>query len=435
MIDLSQEQQDALNAIRKWHEGRESMFHVPPPFRLFGPAGTGKTTLAKHIGPALGLEPAFGAYTGKAAHVLRSKGVPATTIHSAIYRPAGNKELMAERYRLQDRLDRLKDEPAPSGMDIADLQSLPGRIQAIEQEMAHAVGWKLRDRYDCGWSPQYIDLIVLDECSMVDAKMAQDIESFGTPVLVLGDPFQLPPIGGAGHYTNATPDVLLNEIHRQALESPVLRLATEIRLCGASGVNGPNVIWKNQIETASVSAMLAADQVICWRNETRWKINRVLRKKLERPEGQPVPGDRIMCLTNNRDAGILNGQQYDVHEVKPDWGGDAWRMMVTECGESVQREILAWADGFQDWAGEQQLKQRRAFRGEAGAFTFANAITAHKAQGSEWESVYVIDETPAMKAMTTRREGHAAADEQARRWLYTAVSRARESVTLARMKS
>jgi len=431
MIELSDEQQAAVALVREWFTGRETAFDVPRPFRLFGPAGTGKTTLAKHLGPALGASIAFAAYTGKAAHVLRSKGVPATTIHSAIYRPAGNKELMAERDRLQDMRDRLVDEPAMGehahadySQDIAEIDS---RLAEIEAEMRVATGWKLRDPYDCEWSPQYTDLIVLDECSMVDAKMAADIESFGTPVLVLGDPFQLPPIGGAGHYTSGDPDVLLDHIHRQALESPVLRLATDIRTTALPEVT----------ETASVSAMLAADQVICWRNETRWKINRVLRKKLGRPEGRPVEGDRVMCLTNNRDIGILNGQQFDVHEVKPAYDGDAWALMVRECGEpetAPVREILAWADGFRDWNGEQGLKVRRAFRGKVGAFTFANAITAHKAQGSEWESVYIIDETPAMRAMEARKQGAAAADLLARRWAYTATTRARESVTLARLK-
>ena len=144
-----------------------------------------------------------------------------------------------------------------------------------------------------------------------------------------------------------------------------------------------------------------------------------------------------MCLTNNRDIGILNGQQFDVFEAKPAYDGNAWALMVRECGEpetAPVREILAWADGFRDWNGEQGLKARRAFRGKIGAFTFANAITAHKAQGSEWESVYVIDETPAMRAMEARKQGATAADLLARRWAYTATTRARESVTLARLK-
>ncbi len=31
-------------------------------------------------------------------------------------------------------------------------------------------------------------LVVIDECSMVDEQLGRDLMSFGTPILVLGDP-------------------------------------------------------------------------------------------------------------------------------------------------------------------------------------------------------------------------------------------------------
>jgi exodeoxyribonuclease-5 len=64
--------------------------------------------------------------------------------------------------------------------------------------------------------------------------------------------------------------------------------------------------------------------------------------------------------------------------------------------------------------------------------TFSHAITVHKAQGSEWPNVYVVDETPSMISMSGKRIGMQAAHEDARRWLYTAVSRASERATLVR---
>jgi exodeoxyribonuclease-5 len=79
---------------------------------------------------------------------------------------------------------------------------------------------------------------------------------------------------------------------------------------------------------------------------------------------------------------------------------------------------------------DQAKKSGAGIRGGRMLATFANAITCHKSQGSQWESVYVVDETPAMISMTIRREGAAAAVEQARQWMYTAVSRASESVTV-----
>jgi exodeoxyribonuclease-5 len=62
---------------------------MPQVFRLFGFAGTGKTTLAKRIAEECGGDVLFAAFTGKAAQVMRNRGCAnARTIHSLIYRPA-----------------------------------------------------------------------------------------------------------------------------------------------------------------------------------------------------------------------------------------------------------------------------------------------------------------------------------------------------------
>lgn len=460
MITLTPEQGAAVEAVRDWYQTSGHTFgaYSPPtladedrwpfapdrpqrariempPFRLFGPAGTGKTTLVRHIPEALGLRNVvFGAFTGKAAQVLRSKDVPATTIHSAIYRPTGNRDIRMKLDEAQRELADIMVE-LMGDAEMARKDELTAEIERLE-EILRQPAWSLNP--DSDWA--YADLIVLDEVSMVTEKMARDIESFGVPVLVLGDPFQLPPVGGEGYYTNVKPDILLTEIHRQALESPVLRMATEIRL--GKEFDGVRQYLPENYEAASVSRALAHEQAICWRNATRWKLTRLMRKKVGRPDGTPVAGDRVMCLTNNKDLGIFNGQQFDVTEAKPAWldpqtgAVDTYSLMVRECGEpeGTESEIMAYAAGFTE-ATEPDLKQARAFRGQVGAFTFANAITCHKAQGSQYESVYVIDETAAMIASSTRREGVMAATENARRWLYTAISRASESVTLARLKS
>src|ERR1700730_13716734 len=72
-------------------------------------------------------------------------------------------------------------------------------------------------------------LIVIDECSMVDAELGRDLMSFGVPVLVLGDPAQLPPIQGGGFFTEAEPNVMLTEVHRQARDNPIIRLSMHVR--------------------------------------------------------------------------------------------------------------------------------------------------------------------------------------------------------------
>lgn len=81
-----------------------------------------------------------------------------------------------------------------------------------------------------GGSASSADLIVLDEVSMVNQQIAEDLRSFGKKILVMGDPGQLPPVAGAGAFTNREPDAFLAEIHRQAADSPIIRLATAARL-------------------------------------------------------------------------------------------------------------------------------------------------------------------------------------------------------------
>ena len=55
---------------------------------------------------------------------------------------------------------------------------------------------------------------MIDECSMVDAELGRDLLSFGIPLLVLGDPAQLPPIQGAGFFTSAEPDAKIRKLVR-----------------------------------------------------------------------------------------------------------------------------------------------------------------------------------------------------------------------------
>lgn len=392
---LSDEQVAALLAIQSWYVGETR----DQPFFLAGAAGTGKTTLAKHLRQALGVEPVFGAYTGKAAHVLRRKGVPASTVHSAIYRPTDNTEVRAEIERLTRKWH---DQGGTDEQIRARLDQLEGQEGKPFFELNPASPWA------------DADLIVLDEVSMVNTSMSKDIESFGVPVLVLGDIEQLPPIEGGGYYTRRGPDFTLEQVHRQALESPVYALATDIR----QGVPWP-------VEKVSLAKAMEADQIIVWKNATRWNLTEKIREKMGRPAGVPVQGDKVMCLVNNKtDLGIFNGQQFTVLRCRPDTA-DTWALELGDDDGHV-RHLLAFKEGFQGLAGEKEMKdKRRAWRGGVGAFTFAQVITCHKSQGSEWDSVYVVDQTAQMWKSTA---------EEKRRWMYTATSRASESVTIAAVR-
>src|SRR5437868_11383491 len=182
MPDFSPEQDAALKAVAEWLKAKPGRGNPPPIFRLFGYAGTGKTTLARHFAADVDGKVLFAAFTGKAAQVMRSKGCQgASTIHSLIYKPP----------------DSVVEQPSFELWDEAPASKAK--------------------------------LIVIDECSMVDAELGRDLKSFAVPLLVLGDPAQLPPIQGGGYFTDAAPDAMLTEVHRQAQDDPIVRLSMIIR--------------------------------------------------------------------------------------------------------------------------------------------------------------------------------------------------------------
>lgn len=391
-MELSAQQRKALQLIEGWRAGPEQVF------RLFGYAGTGKSTLARYLS---GPRTLFAAYTGKAAHELGKKGVHAQTLHSLIYLAAPRskevvqaleRELQQELERQPQDLDRIK------GLQV-DLQN--------EIERHRSPRWTVNPKS----ALKEADLLVVDEVSMVDKQMGQDILSFEKKVLVLGDPAQLPPVGGGGFFTKQEPDFLLTEVHRQSQDSPVLMLANHVRVGDAldQGRWGQSAVMpKGQLGVADLAAH---DQVICGTNATRRRLNAALRAHLGRRSRDPVPGDRVVCLRNNHDLGLLNGSQWVVHAAFSLNEDKVTLQLESEEGDHM--DVVAWRhwfDGREDDLRPWQVQ-------EAQAFDYANAITCHKAQGSQWDKVFVVDES------TVFGRDH-------RRWLYTAITRASESVTV-----
>jgi exodeoxyribonuclease-5 len=458
-ITLTEQQQAGLDKVAAWYAdvtdfdpGTYPYDQRPRPFRWFGYAGTGKTFTAARIPEALGLSNVvFGTYTGKAASVLRKSlnryGVtaPVTTIHSAIYMPttsaAAREALDAARDELATHRETLKDwevlggEGTVAGQDIAtEVERTKGQISWLEARLPELEANARRLRFEFNpmsdWATA--DLIILDEVSMVNAKVAADIESYGVPILVLGDPAQLPPVEGGGYYTDAEPDHLLTEIQRAALDSPVTMLATRVRQSKHAGLG----MGQDDFEGPSIAAAEKADVVLVWTNKRRWAMVHAIRSKRFnlKPTSNglrmPLVGDTIMVLTNNKDAAVFNGELFDVREVTADSVGYTLTA-VSDAG--VERPLLVFAEGFLGQEEQGRAKNSGVgMRGERVLATFGQAITVHKAQGSEWPHVYVVNETPNMIAMAAKREGHEAALSQGRAWAYTAITRASEKVTVTR---
>lgn len=358
-MSWSPQQDAALKAVSEWLKQADR-----PVFRLFGYAGTGKTTLARHIAEDVDGDVAFGAYTGKAALVLRNKGCSdASTIHSLIYR------------------SRESDEGGPQF--VLNRQSPAAKA----------------------------DLIIIDECSMVDEELGRDLLSFGKPVLVLGDPAQLPPVKGGGFFTEAEPDVMLTDVHRQAKDNPIVHLSMMVREGGRLelGTFGESrVIRRREIDAAMV---MGADQVLVGLNKTRRLYNTRLRELNGYRDPMPAAGEKLVCLRNDKTKGLLNGGTWTIRALRG-LHNDFLRMDVVADDDGRKPvEVLIHKAFFE--GGEEDLAY--ALRRESDEFTFGYALTVHKAQGSQWDDLMLFDESYAFR-------------EHRSRWLYTGLTRAAERV-------
>lgn len=415
MTIWSPQQDAALQAVARWARSSEQVFY------LAGYAGTGKTTLARYLADTMGGRWLFAAFTGKAAHVLTSKECPARTIHSLIYRPNGESKT-AELRLLAIRTEHLLAQIAARGQDgptqeQKDALSLLRRMRA-ELEENRRPQFALWADSPLSY-PEYRGVIV-DEVSMVDERLGRDLESFGKKILVLGDPAQLPPVGAGGYFTSREPNHLLTQVHRQSLESGILRLATRVRENGDvrtwSGTPDCEV-WLRPTDPQLVGAeALATDQILVGRNATRRVICSRIRELLGRTDQCPVVGDRMVCLRNDRVAGIFNGSQWSVTGVFDCDVGSMTASLVMESEDDASREIevCAWLHHVLDRSDELAMLDERRDLTE---LDWGYALTVHKSQGSQWGSVLVFDES-------------ASFGQDRRRHLYTAITRASERLVV-----
>ena len=396
-MEWTAEQQGAIDAVLKWME-EGSPGGV---FRLFGYAGTGKTTIAKAIAEAVNGETIFAAFTGKAALVLNSKGCyGARTIHSLIYIPRA--KCSENLTKIREAMESEKDEDRQREL----------RAEFVEESnnlKRPAFNLNLdSDLRDCA-------LLILDEVSMVDMQIGQDLESFNCPILALGDPAQLPPVRGSGYFTNQAPDYLLEQIHRQAEGSGILSIATAVRsgrTLAYRDDEDARVVPKGTCDTAEMATF---DQIICGTNKVRRAVNRKIREQLGFDGPLPQIGDRLICLRNDSDSGLLNGSQWDVNGVIEDPDSDKIILSIAAAGDpdAYTFDVTAHRQYF---LGTEEEISHYDIR-TAQCFDYAYAVTCHKAQGSQWPRVAIINESGVFR-------------NDASRWLYTAITRAAEQVTI-----
>lgn len=432
MTQLSNQQEQAVKGFVSWYQNHAQGF-----FYLGGYAGTGKSTILPYLVEGAGLNPseiAFCAPTGKAAKVMTTKmqaaGLSsiASTIHKLIYTPL-DKKVAAIEAKMGEVIDWL-EENSREGNPYPDKAAQRQRdVQALQKELDEALidrsgpSFTLRSNDDLNEK----SLIVVDEASMVGTQIAQDLMSFGIPILAIGDPGQLPPVKDTPGFTAGRPDAFLEEIHRQAADNPIIWLSKQVREGKAltKGRHGSNVRIIGRTDDIYSTDVTRDHQVIVGRNMTRWKLTEKIRRKAGHVGSTPRAGEPlIVCRNSKQVPDLVNGTFVRCAKDAPKMkAGDATFPLLIEDEHGVKRNMNAFQPIFEEHVnkatGQPSAEPRAVYRAAATTdhFDFGWAITCHKSQGSQWDKVVVHDESGAFR-------------EDWSRWLYTAVTRAAVDLTV-----
>lgn len=387
-IELNTEQVYAIYELEHWWHSKDNQL-----FQITGGPGTGKTTLVRYFIERLGLSlenVLFVAYMGKAASILQRNGLPAKTIHSAIY-------------DYVEKFDR--DE---NGHIIIKENGKP--------KLKHF--FELKDHIS-----KKIKLIVLDEASMVDEPIGKDLMSFNIPIITLGDLDQLPPVFGKPFFLQ-NPNVRLKQIMRQAEGNPIIWLCQQV-LAGKElkyGVYGNSaIIKKSEITDYHFKN---SDIVITGTNRLRYNINNYCREYIKeiRKLEYPHIGEKVICRKNNWNQCLKGGiyltngtsgfvdyiyrDSYNKKTMKMDFRPDFTK--------SIFRNIEF--DYKHMYAIPGQENEENNFGFYYDKMEYAYAITCHASQGSQYGKVLYM------------HEDFMRDPEDRKKLIYTALSRAIESV-------
>jgi len=386
MIELSKDQEKSLINLYE--------FVLTPNTKkkfitLGGYAGTGKTTLIAELRKKLEktnpkIKVAFCAFTGKAVQVLKNK----LTLGNAIYKRDSLSTIHALIYR------------------------------TIEDERGAVLGWIKKEIEELDF-----DLIIVDESSMIDSKIWQDLNYYEIPIIAVGDHGQLPPISG-GFNLMDKPELKLENIHRQAENNPIIKVSILAREEGKI----PYQKWDKKVfKITNAEAFEYYDDlfssynqdllILCNFNNTRLRLNQAVRKYKDFEEQTPMRNDRVICLRNNHEKYIYNGMQGFIKNIKSK-NELAYEVEIEMDGLDKIYSGLISKDQFNSPTTLNNINRSYKTQG-LDLFDFGYALTVHKAQGSQAKKVVLFEE----------RTKHQS-DDDFRRWLYTAVTRAEEELLI-----
>lgn len=387
-MSLTVSQELAYRRIMTWYKEKQSDV-----FKLGGPAGSGKSYLIALVAQDVGVENCLLITpTGKAANNLIKAALPARTIHSQIYHVKKETDDDSFDFDSLDGGDAFKNLAA-----ILEQSSRSGMEYSSDDAR-----FTLKESLDNPYK-----LIIIDEGSMVGGKLLEDVMSFGIPVLLVGDPNQLPPVNDTSVFK--TCDFYLTEIVRQAQGSPVIWLSQEV-LQGRlkPGSYGSCMVRKGPV---SDQELCYADIVLTDTNVSRSELNERMRAlALDfRARSKPLNvGDRIICRTNTAISStqgfvLTNGAQGVLHKVKH----------ATKDYKVIDLVMSTPDLGDFSFIGTTRPELFPA-RIRPPKIELGYALTVHLSQGSEWPNVIYKQSSMLKKSA-----------------MYTAITRAKESVLIA----
>ena len=398
----------------------------PSVLAVLGKAGSGKTLLLAELFKSLqeaGVDVVSGDYEGKkrrdrrtlailaptnkAASVLRNRGVPATTIHRILYTPMYDPEYE----KIAEWLAGNGEKPEIEGLTEVALDRAFASYQANSSVPAALAAAGLRGSdFITGWKRREdpLDIGFVDESSMLDAKQFEDLQDIFPTLVLFGDPAQLPPVKAEGGKMvfDTLPDakqLILSRVHRQTADNPILDLAHALadplvdfyafeKLVAEAAAKDDRVVMAQRVE----SDLMARSPCLVWRNATRIKLIHAFRNAFGAPpdellEGEPLICDGIELPMKHRKKrldlearGLIKGAQviYLGPGRKP--GFSRLHVMGAEDPQVSAASIVKI-----ELEGDEEPFIPFAARMGA-TFLHGAAVTIHKAQGSQWDTVQVF---------------------------------------------
>lgn len=383
LITPTDEQQAEIDKVLDWYRSGNTR-----PFWFAGAAGTGKSSCLPVIINQLELENKYEicAPSNKAVGVLRQKGFENATTVAKIARQARVSGPKASRFKTLCK--QLENEKRAKNKSA---------VKEIFKELS-----ELRASGDVYWTNVAknngkVELIVVDEASMLglsDLKALMDTQS---PILLIGDKNQLPAVNEKSALEGKKPHAELTTILRQTGPGSILTAASEC-------LKNPRYNFENyKIDTTvkngeqsvtkiSKEDYMEADQYLAYTNS---QCFRHIEKARQDKPTLPVVGDRLLAYSSEGD--IVKSQIYKVLNCEEDGLGFLSLKLEDETGEiTVPIETACPKNLFNKSLSDKgrlellgQSAQENSAPGitEINTFYYADCITVHKSQGSEFDSV------------------------------------------------